>query len=91
MPREQRTIFFSGNVQGVGFRITAVHQARGLDLAGSVRNLDDGRVELIAEGEPPAIDALIRRLREHFGHLIRTVEQTTNPPQNLEPGIHVTY
>ena len=43
-------IFYSGRVQGVGFRYTARRTAAGFDVTGTVRNLPDGRVELIAEG-----------------------------------------
>lgn len=48
----RRHIYFSGRVQGVGFRFQASWAAKRLDLTGWVRNLDDGRVEIpLAEGE----------------------------------------
>src|SRR5436305_14642753 len=72
---EGRTILFGGRVQGVGFRMAAVHLGRDLALAGTVRNLSDGRVELVAEGEGKEIDRLVTRLREHFGAFVRTVEE----------------
>ena len=43
-------IFYSGRVQGVGFRYTAKTVAAGFEITGTVRNLPDGRVELVAEG-----------------------------------------
>ena len=43
-------VFYSGHVQGVGFRYTAKTVAAGFEISGNVRNLSDGRVELIAEG-----------------------------------------
>ena len=49
MPRERRHVWFSGRVQGVGFRYTCQTLARGFDVAGLVRNLADGRVELVVE------------------------------------------
>jgi hypothetical protein len=47
--RHRMTIFYSGHVQGVGFRYNTKSVARGYEVIGTVRNLDDGRVELIAE------------------------------------------
>lgn len=44
-------IFYSGHVQGVGFRFTVKSVAAGFEVTGVVRNLPDGRVELVAEGE----------------------------------------
>jgi acylphosphatase len=44
-------IFYSGQVQGIGFRYTAKTVATGFEVIGIVRNLPDGRVELIAEGD----------------------------------------
>jgi len=49
-PRRRLTVIYSGRVQGVGFRYTTKTVATGYELTGSVRNLPDGRVELIAEG-----------------------------------------
>ncbi len=49
----------SGRVQGVAFRAYTVDEARDLRLSGWVRNLPDGRVEAEAEGERPALEALV--------------------------------
>lgn len=43
-------IFYSGHVQGVGFRYAVKTVAAGFEIVGTVRNLTDGRVELVAEG-----------------------------------------
>ena len=48
-------VFYSGRVQGVGFRLTAEETAHGFKVVGWVKNLRDGRVELIAEAEEDAL------------------------------------
>jgi acylphosphatase len=53
------TVLYSGRVHGVGFRATVRHVARGYDVAGTVRNLSDGRVELIAEGTKAELVAFL--------------------------------
>ncbi|HOB32906.1 MAG TPA: acylphosphatase [Verrucomicrobiota bacterium] len=50
-------IFYSGHVQGVGFRYTVKTVAAGFEVTGTVRNLPDGRVELIAEGPREELEA----------------------------------
>jgi acylphosphatase len=52
-------VVVSGRVQGVGFRQHAVEQAQRLGLTGWVRNLPDGRVEALAEGEKAAVETLV--------------------------------
>jgi acylphosphatase len=52
-------VIVSGRVQGVGFRWATAERARSRRVAGSVRNLPDGTVESVFEGDPDAVDALI--------------------------------
>lgn len=63
-------IVFTGKVQGVGFRYTTRSFARRLPLAGFVRNLPDGTVELVAQGSDDSINELIGQLQRHFGEKI---------------------
>ena len=69
-------MLFTGHVQGVGFRFTTCDAARPFDVSGFVRNLADGRVELVAEGEPPELDAFLATVSKAMGHLIRDTEIT---------------
>lgn len=62
--RVARRFVVSGRVQGVGFRYFTLEVARRANLSGVVRNLPDGRVEVLAEGEAPSIDQLEARLRQ---------------------------
>ena len=70
----RKHIFFSGRVQGVGFRYTATHLARPLDLTGWVENLWDGRVEMEVQGRSEAIERLLSQLRNQRFILIEDVE-----------------
>ena len=67
--------FYSGRVQGVGFRYQTLHIARGYDVAGYVSNLPDGRVELEAEGEAGELAAFAAAVRSHMDGFIRGVEE----------------
>lgn len=51
------TVLYSGRVQGIGFRYTVKTVAAGFDITGTVRNLPDGRVELVAEGSRAELEA----------------------------------
>ena len=57
-------IFYSGSVQGVGFRYTTKTVVTGFEVAGTVRNLPDGRVELIAEGARAELEAFRAAIRD---------------------------
>lgn len=57
------TVLVSGRVQGVGYRAFVQRHAADLGLAGQAENLDDGRVEVVAEGPRAELEWLIDRLR----------------------------
>ncbi len=61
---ERVTVFYSGRVQGVGFRATVRRIACGYDVTGRVRNLPDGRVELVAEGARAELKAFLEGISE---------------------------
>jgi acylphosphatase len=68
-------VFFSGIVQGVGFRFTAERLARRFPVTGFVRNLDDGRMEVVAEGEEPQLVEFLTAIHESgMKDYIRDVE-----------------
>jgi acylphosphatase len=80
MPRERRRVYFSGRVQGVGFRYTCQALAYRFDVAGFVRNLADGRVELVAEGEAVELDRFIDAIELEMSSYIRHTTSETEPP-----------
>lgn len=55
--RHRLTVHYSGRVQGVGFRYTTKTVATGFEVTGAIRNLPDGRVELVAEGNRAELEA----------------------------------
>jgi len=73
-------IFFSGTVQGVGFRFTAKHLADRYRVKGWVKNKTDGKVELIAQGSKDKVYTFLNCLNEEFrNHIIDSkIEDTTD-------------
>jgi acylphosphatase len=69
------TAFFTGRVQGVGFRYAALEVAREFEVAGFVTNLPDGRVHLEAEGRPEVVEAFIAAVHERMQGYVRKVER----------------
>lgn len=68
--KKQVHVFYSGKVQGVGFRAAAKRIAEELGVYGWVRNLDDGRVELAAEGEEAALKEMLDGVQGIMGAYI---------------------
>jgi acylphosphatase len=74
-------VLVSGRVQGVFFRAETARLARAKGLGGFVRNLPDGRVEAAFEGEPDAVDELVRWCHEGPRWAeVDNVEATEEPP-----------
>lgn len=69
------TVFFTGRVQGVGFRYQTLQVAKGFEVAGYVRNLPDGRVQLEAEGEVGEVAAFVAAVEEQLQGYIRRTER----------------
>lgn len=77
-----RRYIVRGRVQGVGFRWFVDRQARVLKLTGYVRNLDAGHVEVLAEGEPAALEKLREQLaRGPIGARVTGVEELEAPAE----------
>jgi acylphosphatase len=82
---ERVTVLYSGRVQGVGFRFTVRQLACGYDVTGAVRNLADGRVELIAEGARTELKAFLEGIAqsELSGFIAKQHETWSSAQGNL--------
>ncbi len=84
-------VYYSGRVQGVGFRFTAEVAARRLKLNGWVSNLTDGRVEVVAEGEEAALKELLAGITEKMSHYISDTEISWEVPTGGFRGFGIKF
>ncbi|MEM1012175.1 MAG: acylphosphatase [Planctomycetota bacterium] len=77
----RKLVTYTGRVQGVGFRATTRSISRGFAVAGYVKNLPDGRVELAAEGEPAVVAGFLASVREVLGRYITDEQTDVRGPQ----------
>jgi len=90
MKRSRMHIFYSGSVQGVGFRYTVKTVAAGFEVVGVVRNLIDGRVELIGEGSREELEAFRTAIRESgMEHFVRNEEVKWSEPTSEFRGFEI--
>jgi acylphosphatase len=69
-------VLFTGRVQGVGFRYATLQVAKEFEVAGFVRNLPDGRVELDVEGRPDEVGRFVDAVAERMHGYIRKMERS---------------
>lgn len=84
------TNYYSGHVQGVGFRYAVKSAALGFEVTGTVRNTSDGRVELIAEGQKSELESFQQAIRDsEVGGAIRQEQVTWTDPSNAFRGFEI--
>jgi acylphosphatase len=87
-----KLVYYSGDVQGVGFRATAAATARRHPaVAGWVRNWPDGRVELLAAGPEAAVEAFLAEVRDRMADHIVSEEVVEREPDDTLNGFHIRY
>ena len=74
-----KRVLFAGHVQGVGFRYTTHGLAQRYAVAGYVKNLPDGRVELVAQGAAAEVDRFVEAVARQLAEHIRTREAFDEP------------
>ena len=77
-----RQVFYSGRVQGVGFRYSAKQIASGFDVTGWVKNLDDGRVEMqVMAADEDELEAFLEDIQQSsLGSLVKDRVVNKVPP-----------
>ena len=81
---ERRHVYYSGRVQGVGFRYTVRQIAAQHAVSGYVQNLSDGRVELVVEGSVDELNKFMTEIAARMGDHIRNTSIDSHPSTNRE-------
>ena len=91
-PGDERLVAtFSGYVQGVGFRYSAVSESRDFEVRGYVKNLRDGRVELVAEGDRKELMKFLERLQTVFRQHVKDVQVQWEPAMGKFEGFGIAH
>jgi acylphosphatase len=85
-----RTVIFRGTVQGVGFRWTTMRLAGSYAVSGTVRNCDDGSVELVAEGDADEVSAFVAAVSGRLGSYIDEASSADAPASGRFTGFRIT-
>jgi len=85
------TVRFAGAVQGVGFRYRTERIARQFEVGGYVRNLPDGRVELLAEGARSEVERFLTAIEEAMAGYIRSREREEGPVTGYYDRFSIRY
>ena len=88
---QRRHVIYEGMVQGVGFRYTTRRIASPFPVAGFVRNLADGRVELVVEGSALELDRLMETIQRQMGDYIARTHQSAGPATGEFRGFEIRF
>jgi len=84
-------VLVTGRVQGIGYRYFVSRNARRLGLNGFVKNLDDGRVQAVFEGEKEVVEKMLNTLKDHPFSKVTNVETNFEKPKNEFDGFSIEY
>lgn len=90
-PRIRRRTLYAGNVQGVGFRYATNRISTHFSVTGFVKNLPDGRVELVVEGRAAEIERFLAEIRQALGRYIEGLDETSGPATGEFDGFTIDY
>lgn len=89
--QERHEIHYSGRVQGVGFRYTVRSLAAKFDVTGFVRNLSDGRVQLVVEGARDEVRRFLDTVATEMGYYIADTRSTTESASGRFDGFEIRF
>jgi acylphosphatase len=90
--RRRMELYYSGTVQGVGFRYTVKALTRGFEVVGTVRNLPEGGVELIAEGAQGELEEFRKAIQDsEVGRFIRNEDVRWGEARNEFRGFEIIH
>jgi acylphosphatase len=89
--KKQLHIYYSGRVQGIGFRYTVSDFAGSLKVYGWVKNLSDGRVEVLAEAEEAVLGSFLEQINQHFSRYIKEANTEWLPASGEFRDFQVTF
>ena len=91
MTQIAKHIIFKGSIQGVGFRFTVMSVASRCKLAGFVRNLSDGSVEMSVQGSPQDVEDCINSIKETYESSISETKVNQIPPDPGYTDFKITF
>ena len=91
LEQQRREVYYSGRVQGVGFRFTVRAIAGRFAATGFVRNLPDGRVHVAVEGSAGEIDRFLEAIQAEMRPYIAATQQTAGPATGRFNGFEIRH
>ena len=88
---ERREVYYRGRVQGVGFRYTTRSVAQRFEVTGFVKNLPDGRVQLVAEGAPAELERFLGAVEDHLGRYVADAQQHSSAATGEFSGFEIRF
>lgn len=84
-------VYYTGRVQGVGFRAKTLEVARGFEVLGEVKNLSDGRVQLNIQGPQAEVAAFLDELSSEMRYFIREADVRRDVPVQPYQSFSITH